>query len=552
MPQEIDQPLSNPAVHPTQSVPHESQQRPSLIRIRQGRYEGPFSKAFISEPGQQIGSGLRRPTNPSGLITPHQSDESHQSPAPRRPPAYLQGKNPYGQLLERVEHPYWVAKAPTGTIDAPYQADFNLVSRPDLEPFGSKQAVLISGTTSPPTPTGPTPKQLSVQATRRFFETKSAECPSAPLSQLSRTVSDSKGWPVQKQRSDVPGHEQGLQGRSSQRVQTSRSSSQSQHIDQSHHADAVTLSTSEPPCLHIDEMQPVTGSRPDLSGKCRKVAGTSGHPISADCSKNPIETSEQLSIGHQTDVDYSTIDDCPKLSALSLQTSVRSQSPEKLEKQLKQPIVHKFSTAARGKDVVLIDQATRKKNIESLDLVGELENTTRSMVELPSKRTRRGESRSTPVFRKMTDMGLYEGHHLRRNLTHSSMEEGSKYVGTSQNSPSIRQRAERFAMAGLSHDGSGPHSDLVTHGADCVFFDPDDSGTWGEEMDIPVPDHVDSRSAYGRRRTQDFGYPGAHVKLGGTDRVDRPVQYLERWAEYADEHFACIDGNDVQEHTGKT
>lgn len=42
--------------------------------------------------------------------------------------------------------------------------------------------------------------------------------------------------------------------------------------------------------------------------------------------------------------------------------------------------------------------------------------------------------------------------------------------------------------------------------------------------EMQVPDHIDWRAAYGRRKTQDFGFPGARIKPRGTNWNQRPHQ----------------------------
>jgi hypothetical protein len=108
------------------------------------------------------------------------SYETQPVPSGRKSPAYLQGRNPYGQVLNKVEHPY---RKPKDTAEGPpSQSSANVFGRPRTSgsfEFRTRPApVRPEQTTSapdaqqkPPPPRYP-PTPVSVQATREFFESR--------------------------------------------------------------------------------------------------------------------------------------------------------------------------------------------------------------------------------------------------------------------------------------------------------------------------------------------------------------------------------------------
>ncbi|KAF2997426.1 hypothetical protein E8E13_005860 [Curvularia kusanoi] len=90
----------------------------------------------------------------------------------------------------------------------------------------------------------------------------------------------------------------------------------------------------------------------------------------------------------------------------------------------------------------------------------------------------------------------------------------------------------------LSLDGSnslpstpspGIHSDIFPGIYDIVPPD---------EAEVEVPDHVDSREAFGRRQTRDFGFPGARIKPGDTHCAYKPLQDPGTWIKKGCGHFS--------------
>lgn len=62
---------------------------------------------------------------------------------------------------------------------------------------------------------------------------------------------------------------------------------------------------------------------------------------------------------------------------------------------------------------------------------------------------------------------------------------------------------------------------------------------------------MDWRGAYGRRKTKDFGYPGARIKPRGTCRAYKPLQDPNNWTKRACGHFSYMACAEIREEASK-
>ncbi|KAF2131880.1 hypothetical protein P153DRAFT_180501 [Dothidotthia symphoricarpi CBS 119687] len=115
---------------------------------------------------------------------------------------------------------------------------------------------------------------------------------------------------------------------------------------------------------------------------------------------------------------------------------------------------------------------------------------------------------------------------------------------------SICKSIEPIAPAGVTFDGtsSRPSSRRNTLSIPVFSIDPRIEDGY---HDVEVPDHVDSRGAYGRRKTQDFGYPGARTKVQGISRVNKRLQDPESWLRRSCGHFSYTGKGEVGEDAAK-
>jgi hypothetical protein len=149
-------------------------------RTRQGRND-------VQTQADSVSARRDMSTQPYLTIPQQPADNSPASPG-RKAPAYLEGKNPYGQILDSVDHPY---RAPKVLGGAPSQVGATSESRPQTS--GSFQfktrpeskAESRSEVTEPDSLPSPRPRQspmkpASVKAAKDFFEAKASQGRSSP------------------------------------------------------------------------------------------------------------------------------------------------------------------------------------------------------------------------------------------------------------------------------------------------------------------------------------------------------------------------------------
>jgi hypothetical protein len=95
--------------------------------------------------------------------------------------------------------------------------------------------------------------------------------------------------------------------------------------------------------------------------------------------------------------------------------------------------------------------------------------------------------------------------------------------GSIDGSIDVHREVNHFAAKGLTHDGSSSDPPLSRRGTTRDDLLTANIGVQPNYQSIEIPDHVDWRSAYGRRMTQDFGFPGARIRTHGPERDHKPL-----------------------------
>jgi hypothetical protein len=131
-----------------------------------------------------------------------------------------------------------------------------------------------------------------------------------------------------------------------------------------------------------------------------------------------------------------------------------------------------------------------------------------------------------------TSSTTYHGHN------HKTINVGAREPGI------VRKRVEKIAAKSLSHDGSGSDPTLsrqsTTH--DQVPINNVDMAANVDTFE--VPDHIDSRGAYGRRKTQDLGFPGAL-------KANKSVRHSDIRAKRNDGHLKDSDNHGTREQVSQ-
>lgn len=151
-------------------------------RTRQGR----------NDISPQADSSTRRdPLNQPNLTLPQQSSDIASIPPERKSPAYLEGRNPYGQFLDNADHssrrikalggaPSQIGATPEGRPRT--SGSFQFKTRPDADANAEHKQEVTTPKVSPSLVSVRTqPKPVSVQAVKEMFESKLSQYSSTPL-----------------------------------------------------------------------------------------------------------------------------------------------------------------------------------------------------------------------------------------------------------------------------------------------------------------------------------------------------------------------------------
>ncbi len=119
------------------------------------------------------------------------------------------------------------------------------------------------------------------------------------------------------------------------------------------------------------------------------------------------------------------------------------------------------------------------------------------------------------------------------------------------NTRQLSARNAIIARHGFGYDGSD-YVPLPSHEVSAIGLTLQaDTCMLQDSPDVAVPDDVDCRGAYGRRRTRDFGYPGARIKPAMTPYTYAPLQSPDKWAKRACGHFSYMDTNESRENVSQ-
>ncbi|KAJ4358558.1 uncharacterized protein N0V89_003142 [Didymosphaeria variabile] len=114
------------------------------------------------------------------------------------------------------------------------------------------------------------------------------------------------------------------------------------------------------------------------------------------------------------------------------------------------------------------------------------------------------------------------------------------------------EKLEDIAAKSLSHDGSSSGHSLTERTTTQAANPSAHVGVEEGYYSIEVPDHVDWRGGYGRRKTQDFGFPGARIKPGSTFMAyKKPLQDRNNWIKRACGHFSTISAIEPREEAAR-
>ncbi|KAI0575085.1 AtpC F0F1-type ATP synthase epsilon subunit mitochondrial delta subunit [Pyrenophora tritici-repentis] len=164
---------------------------------------------------------------------------------------------------------------------------------------------------------------------------------------------------------------------------------------------------------------------------------------------------------------------------------------------------------------------------------------------------KRAESRSTHMPESFSNPDEVADGPIRRRFSKASSPNFQLFRDRFGKHVDVRKKSEvNISKDRLSYDGS--HSPNLsrrntTSGPVPVV----NTGIGAPHHNKEVPDDVDNRQGYGRRMTQDFGFPGARTKPGGTTRSSKALQDPGRWVKRACGHFSYMGNTEHREHAQK-
>jgi hypothetical protein len=510
MPRGFDQPTSSSASRAANAGPREQSQQQSNRRIRQGRFEAPATIPGAGEAKQSSLTASRRTSNdPIASPLPQSSGEPQSFPAGRKSPAYLQGKNPYGQVLDRIEHPYREIKAETTIAVPSAQAGSSIGERSHASGLSDSKTrsrayeLERSDPIIAPSLSRPANVPQSVRSAKDFFETRASHYPSTPLPPPSTIGVGRKSFAPKSQ---PPSGEC---------------------------APTITIGTATPPVDMTDhegkydhDVEPESMARRRstniFAGKPEDVRpfGIDLRAASDSPAQDPIPEGPLAGNGKQRLVDKSDPSD-----EVVRRLSIRSSIPAAETRE------------AKSSNLQSQQEGRRAKSGRNLRRTFEEDKGT------SPKRLRRSGS-YTASLAEMSDFSKAPINRVAEWTPSTDTETSSQQFGKSVD---VRRRAQEIVSRNLGHDGA---SDVSSFRRSTISSPIPTANIGVEEKyhEIEVPDDVDNRQGYGRRVTQDFGFPGARIKSHSTNRTSKPLRDPGNWTKRACGHFSYMGKGEHRDH----
>lgn len=572
-------------------------------------------------PVEQPQSSLQRTleSQPQPLPPPDARPAASETPWRSKSPSYLKGKNPYGRILDDVEHPY--RKPRTQAPGPPSQLGSNVGGRSrtsgsfkfttrSTPPHASEGNASVDESPTPPlsSPKRPSQKTYSVKDAKSLFETKASESGNRPLfpPEQAAVAKAASVDPKQKQRQSkvAPGMQiTGTNEKPTREGRTTReSSSPSLHLPT---RPAETTERRQSSRRSGSSTEPVTdGAKPEVVVRAATVAETEQRPVrrrkspgrstevaeqtrsessyaantsastgpkSTNLGIDPIQKALLSRSGERSGTQYKQFGH-PSTGLGRSITDTKQPAPESLsDKTVRRRSVRKsFTTetekARQSADSERASKTTCPQTSHAVRRIAEQFDRTRTsgcrkigsqedaITERPARRIvslRQHRPPKEPENHVDNSVGR-----CRRELTMSEPYAPNNsietYVRNFGEPVHAAEQLEEIAGKSLSHDGSGSDHSFERRGATQLLDLNANVGTEEAYHSIEVPHHVDWRGGYGRRRTQDFGFPGARIKPHSVPRTYKaPLQDPGNWIKRACGHFSTVSAVELHEEAVK-
>lgn len=584
--------------------------------------------------GQPASRGKRsvdeRSARPPRVVIEHQPPSQNLNTpqtTPWRPksPSYLTGKNPYGRILDDVEHPYRKPRAPPGP---PSQLGSNMGGRPRTSgsfrfttrptpPPAPERKVSVDGPPTPPPlpPRRPPQKKFSVQDAKSFFEKKAAESrkelPLQPTGAVIANVAsaDSK---LKRQPPQVVSRmriaDRNAVSRPAKESPTRRKASspslypQRPPVEAAERRQSAQRTNPFPRATAVNTRPNVVvrtttgvdrGERPvrrrNSPGRSTEVAeqsnsesvyaaetSVSARRRSTNVFTEPKKQAQSLSDVQRSVVQRNRLDDLSEGVRSAMTNSSKTEQPTASDETVRRRSTWKSSNAEidevrpssdlkrtakaqhpqtgyavrrfAGQPEFGTASGDQRKGSRQDSTIGQQTRRT------STRRTRRQKSRSVPIDQE-SDANESVRQSRRRSMMSEPRDLDSNietYVRNFGEPIQTAEKLEEIAAKSLSHDGSSSHQSFVRRTSAQPSNPTANVAVEEDYYSIEVPDHVDWRGGYGRRKTQDFGFPGARIKPRSTFRTYKaPLQDPGNWIKRACGHFSTISAIEPREEAAK-
>jgi hypothetical protein len=467
-----------------------------------------------------------------------------QSPSPgRKSPAYLQGKNPYGQILDHIEHPYREATSNATAPRPPAQAGTRSGSR--LRTAGSFESLTRPASATPEQmydasgqrPTRLPPKTVSVKAAKDFFNSKASPNPSAPPVRSTPTGrAFAKSVPSIQQSNMAPA------SRPTQIPSPSRphAAQEQRAVDSAPPVEQPPPESSgrigSDPCTFDDDIRMCTAlkdsliiqdEQPNLDDLHDHYDSTGRKtPNSFDAAPREAKPlgSERFAVG-----DSSTVVEASNIPLIAVEKTKRANESRNSDETVRRRVPHRSTSSAEIEEAAAPDGSETDQRNRRSKSDGNVRAAFQGRKQSTPARTRGRGTQGAPL----TDEKI-SGRATKPSETYSS-------------TSTVRQRVEGFAARGLSHDGASADPKFTSHEQVSTANVVLQAGY----CDSEVLDDVDWRGGYGRRKTQDFGFPGARIVSRRTHQVSKPLEDPDDWIRRSCGHFSHMGVSEAPEQASR-
>lgn len=553
----FDQPTSSSA-----SRSSGTDSRKYARRTRRGRNDTPVQTETISARPKSL-------IQPS-LAQPQQPHEIQPASFGRKSPAYLEGKNPYGQFLENTDHPY---RRPKVMGSAPSQISATTESRPRASgSFQSKtrpepKAEPEREVTAPnPLPTllpQRTPaNSVSVRAVKDFFESKASQNRSAPPlpperasaaaeGEVSRsTMGEKKASFLSRSRfSHRTGGPARVSGPTSQltiRLESEMGPSMPRPPPDAHSQSELSKRLSPFARPKSDTVAPkaivrkATTNQDSYMDQDLSSPDSSGQNSTRRKSTNIFETgprgAQSLGFERQAVDDSLALDKASGAPLIALEHTNKSDDRHASDETIRRHPIQRPVSAAESDEGATEGASTSPTQTRRTKPCCHVRRIFQDDAAFAAKFIRRHKSRSAP----MTDEGLLLDRETELRSRGSSVTDiGQPSVSCNVDAPGdIPKRNEDFPSNSFSCDGSSSTPSMSHRSTARVPVPQSAASTSAEDLRATVLYHVDWRAASGTRNTKDFGYPGARIK---------PLQDPDYWIKRTCGHFSYMANSESTE-----